>query len=147
MRSRALTALASAEAEADHHVDLLARAQLELRALVGEALAKGAGWALFVTEASQVDVEGAKPELVVKHARLAPTDPWVELLKVNHIINMMGLENRDDLNEETRRTIQRGTRNPAPPGSVLIIMAAGTILHAFCAKIDPLSTATRGIPS
>jgi hypothetical protein len=147
MRSRILTALASTEAEADHHVNLLARAQFELRALVGEALVKGAGWALFVTEASQVDVEGAEPELVAKHARLAPTDPWVELLKVKQIINIIGTENQCELDEETRRMIQRGTRDPPPPGSVLIIMAAGTILHAFCAKIDPLSTATKGIPS
>jgi len=147
MRSRALATLASVEAEADRHVDLLGRAQFELRALVSEALAQGAGWALFVTEASQVDVDGAEPELVAKHARLAPTDPWVELLKMKHIINMMGLENREDIDEETRRTIQRGTRELPPAGSVLIIMVAGTVLHAFCAKIDPLSTATKGIPS
>ncbi|WP_437309930.1 hypothetical protein [Sorangium sp. So ce388] len=132
------------EAMADGMVALLAAAKDELRLLVRDAIAKGPRWALLITEADAVDVEDAAPEFVAKRARLQPGDPWVELLPIDEIINICGTADGADMPAAHANQLRRLAAARTPRGQVKVVMALGNCVHAFCAEIEPMTSAGRG---
>jgi hypothetical protein len=137
MRSRSLVAalaVAPPEAHGDLVADALVRARPALERLKPELASKGHGWGIFVTDADQVDLEGASAETIAKHAALAPGAPWVELLPLNQLLMMIGDEDGGDAFAGAVERLRRAARKPLPAGMVWIVVAVGGTLAAFPAK-------------
>ncbi len=147
MRNRTLSALAAIDHFTSHFSAkdrLLKAAEIEIRTLAPDAVRQGPDFALLITEAQSIAPDDLKPEDARKLARLKPTDPWVEVMRIDDILDCIGQRDAGDLPETLLAPLRAGARQDPPSGSVRCIVITGNVFETFCAEVTPVMSATRG---
>jgi len=137
MRSRSAVAsllLASTDTHAHLVADALVRAHPELERIGPEAASKGHGWVIFITDADQVDLDGAPAADIAKHAALKPDEPWVELLPMKRLLAMFGDEDGGGTYDDTVKRLGKASHVPLAPGYIWVVVAIGGTVVAFHVK-------------
>lgn len=147
MRSRTVSAL-DALAHFTSHFSakdrLLKAAEMEIRSLAPDAVRQGPDFALLITEAQTIAPDDLKPADARKLARLKPTDPWVEVIHLDDLLDTLGQDEPGDLPEATLAPLRPGVRQDPPPGAVRCVVITGNVFETFVAEITPVASATRG---